>query len=81
MVEKEVIDVADMPDPYGSKAEKEIGLTEAQLFKIENLMDAKKVFEREFIKRKLSEKNNSITQTAEAIGVKRSYLSKKLKTL
>jgi two-component system nitrogen regulation response regulator NtrX len=81
MVEKEIIDVADMPDPYGSNAEEKIGLTEAQLFKIENLKDANKAFEREFIKRKLLEKNNNITKTAEAIGVKRSYLSKKLKAL
>ena len=81
MLEKEIIDAADMPAPYGSNAEEKIGLTETQLFKIENLKDAKKDFEREFIKRKLLEKNNNITKTAEAIGVKRSYLSKKLKAL
>ncbi|MFC1812923.1 sigma-54-dependent transcriptional regulator [Thermodesulfobacteriota bacterium] len=81
MVEKEIIDVADMPAPYVPNAEEKIGLTDAQLFKIENLKDANKAFEREFIKRKLLEKNNNITKTAEDIGVKRSYLSKKLKAL
>ena len=45
------------------------------------LKEAKKVFEREFIKRKLLKNNNNITKTAEAIGVERSYLHKKLKAL
>jgi two-component system nitrogen regulation response regulator NtrX len=43
--------------------------------------DAKKAFEREFIKRKLLQHNNNIKDTAEAIGVEHAYLDKRLKSL
>ena len=39
------------------------------------------MFEKEFIKRKLIQHGNNIIKTAEAIGVQRSYLYKKLKKL
>ena len=49
------------------------------LFSIDDLKVAKKTFEQKFIKRKLEEHNNNVTQTAKTIGVGRSYLHKKLK--
>jgi two-component system nitrogen regulation response regulator NtrX len=39
------------------------------------------MFEREFIKRKLTQHSNNVAKTSEAIGVQRSYLYKKLKKL
>ena len=52
---------------------------ENRLLSMANLKDAKISFEKEFIRRKLEENGHNITQTAKAIGVKRSYLYKKLK--
>jgi two-component system nitrogen regulation response regulator NtrX len=66
MVDKDVIDAADMPDSY--------------LMKIENFKEARKAFEKEFIKRKLLQNENNITKTAKSIKVGRSYLHKKIKS-
>jgi two-component system nitrogen regulation response regulator NtrX len=45
------------------------------------LKEAKKVFEREYIQKKLEENKNNITRTAEILGVGRSYLHKKIKEI
>lgn len=81
MVEKNVIDEFDIHAPYNPGTADEIAPIESQLFLIHSLKNAKKAFEREFIKRKLLQNNNNITTTAEAIGVQLSYLHKKLKSL
>ena len=46
-----------------------------------SIKEAKEIFEREFIKRKLIQHSNNVAKTAEAIGVQRNYLYKKLKKL
>lgn len=77
---KEGIDIADLPAHYNPEAATAArALSEERFLCIQNLKEAKEKFEREFIIRKLEENNNSITETAKAIGVKRSYLYKKLK--
>jgi two-component system, NtrC family, nitrogen regulation response regulator NtrX len=81
MVEKDVIDEFDLPAPYNPDTAEGMTTVESQLFLSHSLKDAKNAFEREFIKRKLLQYNNNVTKTAEAIGVKRSYLHKKLKSL
>jgi len=81
MVEKDVIDEFDLPAPYNPDTADGMTTVESQLFLSHSLKDAKKAFEREFIKRKLLQYNNNIPKTAEAIGVERSYLHKKLKSL
>lgn len=81
MVGKDVIDEFDIPVSYNPGASDEMAPIESQLFINHSLKDAKKAFEREFIKRKLLQNNNNITKTAEAIGVKLSYLHEKLKSL
>jgi len=81
MVEKDVIDEFDLPAPYNPDTADGMTTVESQLFLNHSLKDAKKAFEREFIKRKLLQYNNNITKTAKAIGVERSYLNKKLKSL
>lgn len=48
-------------------------------FRAEDLREARKHFEKAFIERKLAENDNNVAKTAEAIGVERSYLYKKLK--
>lgn len=81
MVEKEVIDKFDIPSPYNPGARDQMTSIEAQLFLNHSLKDAKKTFEKEFIKRRLMQHNNNITKTAKSIGVQQSYLRKKLKAI
>ncbi|MBW2643619.1 MAG: sigma-54-dependent Fis family transcriptional regulator, partial [Deltaproteobacteria bacterium] len=77
----DVIDEFDIHAPYNPGTVDEKAPIESQLFLSHSLKNAKKAFEREFIKRKLLQNNNNITKTAKAIGVERSYLHKKLKSL
>jgi len=81
MVEKDVIDASDIPEPFNPGAKEWMEPIEAQLFVSHNLKEAKKAFEKEFIQRKLLQNNNNVSKTAKAIGVDRSYLHKKLKSL
>ncbi|MGA8181417.1 MAG: sigma-54 dependent transcriptional regulator [Desulfobacterales bacterium] len=81
MVDKDIIDVNDLPSPYNPASRNSPALVEDKLFLSDSLKDAKKSFEREFIKRKMIQYNHNIAKTAQAIGVKQSYLYKKLKTL
>ncbi|MDZ7582615.1 MAG: sigma-54 dependent transcriptional regulator [Deltaproteobacteria bacterium] len=81
MVEKEMIDVGDLPAPYTPAVGLEEVLGEPELLAIDNLKEAKKVFEREYIQKKLEENENNITRTAEILGVGRSFLHKKIKEI
>ena len=81
MAEKDVIDEYDLPSPYNPKAKGDIASVEAQLFLKNSIKEAKEMFEREFIKRKLTQHSNNVTKTAEVIGVQRGQLYKKLKKL
>jgi two-component system nitrogen regulation response regulator NtrX len=46
-----------------------------------NFKQAKKHFEQEYLRRKLTENDGNISKTAESVGMERSHLHKKLKTL
>ena len=82
MVDKDVIDAADIPDSYQPGAYREEAYSAStQCMKIDNFKEARKAFEKEFIKRKLLQNENNITKTAKAIKVGRSYLHKKIKSL
>ena len=50
-------------------------------YRKQNFKEAKKEFEREYLIGKLQDNNNNISQTAEMLGMERSHLHKKLKTL
>jgi two-component system nitrogen regulation response regulator NtrX len=81
-VDKDVIDAADIPDSYKPGAYNEEAYSAVSRFlKIDNFKEARKVFEREFIKIKLLQNENNITKTARALKVGRSYLHKKIKSL
>ena len=80
MVEKDVIDLSDLPALEGTSSPGGRHREHSALFEIETLKDAKREFEKAFIQSKLMEQDNNVTKTAEAIGVARSYLHKKLKT-
>jgi two-component system, NtrC family, nitrogen regulation response regulator NtrX len=81
-VDKDVIDAADIPDAYKLGAYNEEAYSAVSRFlKIDNFKEARKVFEREFLKIKLLQNENNITKTARALKVGRSYLHKKIKSL
>jgi two-component system nitrogen regulation response regulator NtrX len=50
-------------------------------YEISNFKQAKKLFEKEYLQQKLNENNGNISQTAEQVGMERSHLYKKLKSL
>ncbi|MDY6904025.1 MAG: sigma-54 dependent transcriptional regulator [Thermodesulfobacteriota bacterium] len=81
MVKKDTIDVADLPSPYNPNKAKASDPIESRLFSVSNLKEARTEFENTFIKIKLLQHDNNVTQTAKAIGVDRSYLHKKLKKM
>jgi two-component system nitrogen regulation response regulator NtrX len=82
MVAKDVIDAADIPDSYQPGAYREEPFSAiSQFIKIDNFKEARRAFEKEFIKRKLLQNENNITKTAKSIKVGRSYLHKKIKSL
>lgn len=78
MVEKQLIDDYDISVPCNPGSEGNTTSAEAKLFSIARLEEAKKIFEKEFIQRKLVENQNDIDKTAQIIGTERSYLEKKL---
>jgi two-component system nitrogen regulation response regulator NtrX len=80
MVETNFIDGKDIPDGYYLDSCLTAESTELHLFQYDDLKEAKLAFEKEFIQRKLRKNRNNITKTAEAIGVGRSFLHKKLKS-
>ncbi|MCK5784898.1 MAG: hypothetical protein KAH06_10640, partial [Desulfobacterales bacterium] len=67
--------------PYNPEIRKGSTFIESQCLSISSLKEAKKAFEKEFIVGKLSRNENNVSKTAEAIGVDRNYLHKKIKTL
>jgi len=56
-------------------------LTQEELFGLDSLKDAKDEFERRFITHKLAHFSDNISKTAEAIGIERSHLHRKIKSL
>lgn len=77
MVPERVIGKKHIPDPF-NKAAQDTGDLEFAL-KARSLRDAKGQFEKAFIEAKLKEFDGNISQTAEAIGVERSNLHRKIK--
>jgi two-component system nitrogen regulation response regulator NtrX len=79
MVEADQIDVGDIPELQAIRSEPCPADEPGGLFDINQLKEAKKAFEKAYIQKKLEEREHNITKTAEAIGVARSYLHRKLK--
>lgn len=79
LIEKNIVEINDIPENYlpGLEEKNITGLND--FFVFDRLKDAQRAFEKEFIKRKLSENDSNISKTAKAIDVGRSYLHKKLK--
>ncbi len=80
MVDADAIDSRDIPDAYCQDSNLVKDLTEYQFFKFDTLKEARLAFEQTFISTKLVQHRNNVTKTAEAIGVGRSFLHKKIKS-
>ena len=81
MVDKAVLDCDELPASYNPAISKATGVIDTELLQIEKLKEARKAFEKQYIQRKLIENRNNITKTAKSIGVGRSYLHKKIRSL
>lgn len=79
MVEKDLIDLSDLPFPYRPHSGRTSELIESNLFLFDDLKDAKKAFEREFIQYKMVQHENNVSEAAKTMRVNRSYLEKKIK--
>ena len=78
MTQSDVITVKDIPAPFNQSA-KSVRPGMEYGFTADSLKEAKGEFEKAFIEEKLNEYNGNISQTAEAIGIERSNLHKKIK--
>ena len=85
MVDHETIEESDIPAPYNPGAGDALRNSTIaafdRLFAMDDLKEAKKIFEAKFIERKMTQHNRNVTRTAQAMGVDRSYLHRKLKKL
>ena len=82
MVAKDVIDPEDIPESYRPGGlSNPSHVVSAPFMKLDNFKEARKAFEKEFIKIKLIQNENNITKTAKTLKVGRSYLHKKIKSL
>ena len=79
MVDTDALDSKDIPDVYNIDGCPDPELVGTRFFQVDDLKEAKLAFEKEFINLKLTEHQHNVTKTAEAIGVGRSYLHKKIK--
>jgi two-component system nitrogen regulation response regulator NtrX len=77
MTPGEVIQAKHIPSPFNGSTETGEGFESA--FVVDSLKEARSRFERVFIENKLKEFGGNISQTAEAIGIERSNLHKKMK--
>lgn len=77
MVPERTIHGTDIPTPFNREAEGSSALEST--LAADSYKEAKNMFEKAFIARKLQEFNGNISQTAEAIGIERSNLHKKIK--
>jgi two-component system nitrogen regulation response regulator NtrX len=77
MVPGKTIQNKDIPSPYNRASDMKTGGESS--FVLDSLKEAKSQFEKAFIQAKLQQFNGNISQTAEAIGIERSNLHKKIK--
>ena len=80
LVDTDAIDSLDIPDAYNLDSNLVNDLTDYQSLNFDTLKKARLAFEQAFITRKLMQHRNNVTKTAEAIGVGRSFLHKKIKS-
>lgn len=78
MVQKEIIEVEDLPIIYRFSKNDQVGISDMELFQMNDLKQAQEAFEKEFIRRKLEENNGNLDKTAIKIGCDIKFLKKLL---
>ncbi len=68
------IDVDDIPEPFTPGCGERDPSTASPLFQLNDLKEAKRAFEKEFIRQKLAEYGSDVLKTAEEIGADPAYL-------
>ena len=82
MCPEENIDVGHVtPFLDGAAPQPEVGTAGNTLMLVGDFKEARRLFERDYLAAKLAENQGNISKTAELIGLERSHLHKKLKTL
>jgi len=81
MMQQARIDIYDLPETILSRTIAAAPKTETSLFAIPSLSEAKEKFEKEFILRKLIEHKGGISRVAQALGIERSNLYRKIRQL
>jgi two-component system nitrogen regulation response regulator NtrX len=81
LVDADAIDSRDIPDAYNLDPNWVNDFTEYQFLNFDTIKEARLAFEQAFITRKLMQHNNNVTKTAQTIGVGRSFLHKRIKSL
>jgi two-component system nitrogen regulation response regulator NtrX len=79
LVDADAIDSKDIPAAYNLDTGMDSDSCEYEFLDYGTFKEARLAFEKEFIMRKLTEHQNNVTKTAEAIGVGRSFLHNKIK--
>ncbi len=80
LVDADAIDRGHIPDMYNPGTGLVSNFSEYQFLNFNTFKEARLAFEKEYVMRKLEEYQNNVTKTAEAIGVGRSFLHKKIKS-
>ncbi len=80
LVDADAIDSRHIPDAYNPDSNSVNDLTEYQFLNFDTFKKARSAFEQAYITRKLNQHRNNVTKTAEAIGVGRSFLHKRIKS-
>jgi two-component system nitrogen regulation response regulator NtrX len=81
LVDADAIDSQDIPDVYNLDVNWVNDFTEYQFLDFDTIKEARLAFEQAFITRKLIQHKNNITKTAQAIGVGRSFLHNRIRSL
>lgn len=81
MTAKDIIEASELPAPYNPGAAEVSNSLEDRLFLSENIEEARKQFEREFILRKLLQHEKDISKTAASVGLNQDELESRIKTL
>ncbi|HGY10995.1 MAG TPA: sigma-54-dependent Fis family transcriptional regulator [Desulfobacterales bacterium] len=77
MVESDHINVADIPQPYNIERKPTELIGKDLLFYDDDLAQAKKQFEKEFIKQKLSQEGGDLKSVAQKLGTSVKYIKKR----
>jgi two-component system nitrogen regulation response regulator NtrX len=81
MTQQSRVDIYDLPEAILNRTIAASPQTETSIFDIPSLNEAKEKFEKEFILRKLIEHKGGISRAAQALGIERSNLYRKIKQL